>query len=769
MGFSVEARQSSWETNLSGRRRRVLAAGRYVGVLRPGTRQTCLALVFLLFGHDLKPKSNRSRHVPILIAATVIALVCLLQALPQVYPNFDALQRLEWMTYDWRARKAFSSGSSAATNLGAVFIDDDSLQAINDNFQFAWPWPRQLYGRLAGELSAEGAQAIGFDILFRELQPPSPESALTIGNQTVNSDDFFAARLRRSSNVVLAVTEEEMGGARRALLPADKFRTNAWMLGHINSEVDSDGVLRRAKAYYDDPVNGRIWHMGIVLAARALNLNLTNAFIAPGKIVLRGAGGVERTIPVDDNGYFYVDWALSWNGIPKESFEKVLQKDIARDNGKTNIAPRWKDKIVVVGSLGSGNNISDIGATPVSKQTYLLSKHWNVANSVLTGRFIRKSSYFTEFLLIVLLGAISALLTFKLRALLSSLSVVLAITLYAALSVVLFVQFRYWLPLVLPLVGALFMTHVCMITYRFRFEQKDKRRIRSIFSKIVSPKVVHELLKAEDVSLGGARRQVTIYFADIRGFTRMTDEIQAKADDYIREHKLPPAMAEMHLDQQASDLLATVSLYLSAIADTIIKHDGTLDKYIGDCVLAFWGAPIPNDRQALDCVRAAIDAQRAIYKLNLKRAAENQRRERQNAARASAGQPPLAMLPLLALGSGISTGMATVGLMGSDEHSLSYTVLGREVNLASRLEGVSGRGRIIVSATTYQELQRFDPELASSCIDLPPQEVKGFREAVKVYEVQWQEMDDETRSFDKGILTGTRITPPPNLVAPSRH
>ena len=127
------------------------------------------------------------------------------------------------------------------------------------------------------------------------------------------------------------------------------------------------------------------------------------------------------------------------------------------------------------------------------------------------------------------------------------------------------------------------------------------------------------------------------------------------------------------------------------------------------------------------------------------------------------------MLNLLTLGSGINTGMAMVGLMGSDEHSLSYTVLGREVNLASRLEGVSGRGRIIISATTYQELQRLDPELASTCSELPPQEVKGFRDAVKIYEVQWHELDAETRSFDRGILTATRFTPPPNFVAKSGH
>src|SRR5256885_510129 len=273
-------------------------------------------------------------------------------------------------------------------------------------------------------------------------------------------------------------------------------------------------------------------------------------------------------------------------------------------------------------------------------------------------------------------------------------------------------------------------------------------------------------MKAEQFSLVGSRHKATIYFADTRGFTRMTDDIQAQAEAYYRELLLPPAVAEAYLDKQAAELLATVSLYLSLIAETIKRHNGTFDKYIGDCVLAFWGAPIPNDRHALQCVRAAIDAQRAIYDLNLQRAAENKRREQDNVARLAAGQPPYPMLRLLALGSGITTGTVTVGLMGSEEN-LNYTVLGREVNLASRLEGVSGRGRIIISDTTYREIQRLDQELACSCIELPPQEIKGFRDAVKIYEVQWRQMETELQAYDTGILTGTKATPPTDIIAPA--
>ena len=102
--------------------------------------------------------------------------------------------------------------------------------------------------------------------------------------------------------------------------------------------------------------------------------------------------------------------------------------------------------------------------------------------------------------------------------------------------------------------------------------------------------------------------------------------------------------------------------------------------------------------------------------------------------------------------------------MGSEAHTFNYTVFGREVNLASRLEGVSGRGRIIISDTTFQELKRLDAELAATCTELPPQEVKGFRDPVKIYEVRWREMDTEMQAYDTGILTGLRVTAPTDVV-----
>jgi len=177
---------------------------------------------------------------------------------------------------------------------------------------------------------------------------------------------------------------------------------------------------------------------------------------------------------------------------------------------------------------------------------------------------------------------------------------------------------------------------------------------------------------------------------------------------------------------------------LTPLSRVIYKHHGTIDKYMGDCIMAFWGAPTPNEEHALACVRAAIETQRAINELNQRRMAENSQREIENRARLSAGLPPKPPLRALQLGTGINTGLVTVGLMGSDVHQYNYTVFGREVNLASRLESVSGSGRIIISDTTYNHLLREDPVLALTCIEMFPVTVKGIRDAVRIHEVPWQ-------------------------------
>src|SRR6185503_13461281 len=166
-----------------------------------------------------------------------------------------------------------------------------------------------------------------------------------------------------------------------------------------------------------------------------------------------------------------------------------------------------------------------------------------------------------ELFLILGLGLISGILTWNMRALFAALYVLLLGVLYFFIGVYLYVQVRYCLPLVLPC-GGLFLANFTLVTYRAVFEQKERHRIRGIFAKMVSPNVANELLQAERLSLGGARREVTVFFSDVRGFTEMTDERHANAEDYVRRKKLSPADAEAYFDATAQDVLGTVNLYL---------------------------------------------------------------------------------------------------------------------------------------------------------------------------------------------------------------
>jgi adenylate cyclase len=412
-----------------------------------------------------------------------------------------------------------------------------------------------------------------------------------------------------------------------------------------------------------------------------------------------------------------------------------------------------------------GNDLTDRGATPLLKDTCLGSEYWNVANSIIMDRFIRRASLGTELLLIAALGVLSAFLTLEFKVLRATGLVLLLVVAYTVLDFAVFVQDRYWLPLALPVMGALLLNYVCLVVWRVVFEQAEGRRVKSILATMVSPKIVDVLVEAKKLSLGGAMREITVFFADVRGFTEFTDTSQAQVAEYVQKHNLTGEDAEAIRDAQARETLNTINLYLGLVGDTLLKHDGVLDKFIGDCVMAFWGAPNPEPRHALACVRAAIDTQRAVFELNKERAKTNKQLEQENLARSSAGLRPKPLLPILLLGTGINTGVATVGLMGSEVKAVvrqaNYTVFGREVNLASRLESASGRGRIFIGETTFQHLQRDDPALAATCKCVGPTKVKGISAAINVYEVPWRPPDAppfDEEFFPGAVSEGTSLT-----------
>lgn len=743
-------------------------------------------------------------RVPLLLTAVVVGLTLLLRLL-----NPDFIERLEWVTYDQRARAAASHQAPVATNLGFVFLDDETIRAVaagDFGYRYGLYWPRQVFGRAVEELAAQGAKFLAFDVIFGELRHDHPLAQLPSG-ELVESDEFLAIQMRRAGNVALAMTPDvEM---------PELFRTNAAYVADITTERDADGVLRRVRVLREVrewhslflaaeaqpdfgiclrdarvepdrivlPTAGgeeviikldaggrfhiadfvgekippgmaatelpfttrRVWHMGVVIAAKALGLDLaqTEVDLKAGRVVLRGTNNLERVVPVDGEGHFLIDWSLPVADprLTVQPMQHVLEREFDRSQGRPSDIPAlWRDKLVVIGSaVSGGNDLTDRGATPLERDTLLVSKHWNVANSIIMGRYVHRLGVGTECSLIVVLGLITALATWRLRALLSVLALAVLLAGYVSICFWMFNGSRLWLPMILPVAGAILLNWAGLTAWRVFFEQAERRRVRSVFSRIVSPNIVRELLEQKSLALGGARRrEVTVFFADVRGFTEFTDVSHQLALQHIQTQKLDEATAAAYLDRQAGEALDTVNLYLARVADTVKLHEGTLDKYIGDCVMAFWGAPTPNARHAVSAVRAAMDAQRAVHALNLERGRLNENIKAANQQRQAAGQPLQSLHPLLQLGSGINTGLATVGLMGSDAHLLNYTVFGREVNVASRLESASGRGRIIISEATYRSLLRDDVALAGQCIELPPVEVKGIREAIKIYEVPWQ-------------------------------
>jgi adenylate cyclase len=419
-------------------------------------------------------------------------------------------------------------------------------------------------------------------------------------------------------------------------------------------------------------------------------------------------------------------------------FELLLAALVQRKHGHP-MADYWKDKMAIIGSQATGNDLADVGATPLSSSTFLVTKHLNVARSVIAGRFVQPTPLALNLALIVIVGFLSAWITWVVEWPFTGTLLVLGVAaLYVALSAWLYVQWRVWVPIFLPVICADIVNHGCALVYRVRFEQSQKKLIKQLFSRVLSPDVVNELLQKARIQTDGQRLEITIYFADVRGFTELTDSTQAQADAYVKEHHLSGAEAEAYFDAQAKETLETVSTYLGLLADIVKSHKGTLDKYIGDCVMAFWGAPLPNKHHALEAVRAAIEAQRAMAELNLERQRKNKLREKENEDRARQGQPLLPLMPVLSMGTGINTGVAIVGFMGSETHQVNYTAFGREVNLASRLEGISGHGRIIIGEATFAALKRDDPQLAGMCLEWGLSKVKGFREPVRVYEVHWQ-------------------------------
>lgn len=487
--------------------------------------------------------------------------------------------------------------------------------------------------------------------------------------------------------------------------------------GFINAEPDMDGVTRRIPLF--------IRHEGHVFPQLTVSalldwLDVDRFDIAKDHVLLRNAhvrGGVQDVIiPVDRNGCMLINWAGRWEtSFDHVSFKSILQIQQVRDQIRREtdmglqapgalaylhksekellgkLAAMVRGKMCIIGLTATGTN--DLHPVPLQENYPMVGAHSNLVNTVLTGKFIVKIDAGARFFLLVLTALVvagSSLLKLW-KSFLLAFGYGVA---YFLAALFLFVHFGVWVDLVGP-AGVLVFGFAMVTSYRFFTEEKEKLWIKQAFSHYLSNEVISELMEDPGrLKLGGERREITVFFSDVRGFTAFSES------------------------RQPEEVVGMLNEILTEQVEVVFRHGGTLDKFVGDELMAFFGAPGARHAKdhALVAVRVAVEIQAKMRRLQAKRVAEQ--------------KPPLQ------IGIGINTGEMVVGNMGSAVR-MDYTVIGDNVNLAARLCSAAGKDEIIISETTYNmvaEHVRADK--------LAPVTVKGKANPVAVYRVTGLCADD---------------------------
>jgi len=652
------------------------------------------------------------------------------------FGHLSLLTRWEWLTYDARLRLAQRFDPACSDLLAAVVIDEHSLTNINRRFPGApqWPWPHYLHGLTLKELHHQRPRAIAFDVFFLDqdgrqiidldaLKGPKRPGKIASG-------EYFARHLREAGNVILPLpsASDRIDPPRLApILP--QYATNAARLAHAAQRTAHGALnheaLRSIPIYLDDAAQGRIWTLGVQLVAGQLGLRLDQAECSDTRVVIPRDHAPPITIPVISSNQMLVNWNAritpsEHSRIRSAAADTLIFRALLRSQGKTPPATKQplNDALVVIGSTGIGNNVNDRGRTPIGEKLPFMLTHLNVANSLLTGSVVHPAPPNLTLLIVLALTGVTTWLGWRLRPGLATAAVGLIALGYVAVNLSLFVSSRRVLPLLQPVGGALAITHLLGMAVG-SIEQKQRRKVEQAFAKMVSPEIIDQLLaQRHSIPLHAVRRQMTVMFADIRGFTRFTTSLH-------QESSRTDSSAQDQADAAAFSL-DYVNNYLVTIADEVMRHGGTVDKYMGDCVMAFWGAPAPTEEHALKAARCAFAIHRAIRKLN--------QENRLNLSRPSADttQRPIEG-PELQLGIGINTGMMTAGFMGNPDKLLNYTVFGHEVNIASRLENRCPPGGVLVGEGVRAAIQSSARSQEFEFSEIENPQLKGIPSTVRCY------------------------------------
>lgn len=601
-----------------------------------------------------------------------------------------------------------------------VAIDDRSLDEVG-----RWPWPRSVQARLLDAITAGAPSVVGFDILQGESTAPL-DRALVLGqlgeldeaqrslvDRVLESsglaDDTFAAALRRSGRAVLGyyvdfqnrpkgkqrleveryslVRQSGEGGsnsvpvARRAVVNLPKFREAALSEGYFNVLPDrADGVVRRVPLVIrlgDDQ-------------AMPLSLSMVRAhFGSPASMISYAPFGVAEVrvgdvpIPIAEDGQLMLNYRGAGGVFEHLSAAALLGGEID--------SQVLRGRIVLVGVTATG--VEDVRVTPFDGVYPGVEVHATAIDNILRRDFVWQPKWLvvSEMLFIVAGGVI---LGFAVGYFRGYYGVVIAgglLFAYLAGSQWAFVSRGYVFSVLYPMLafGAVFGA---VNIQNYITEERERRRTRHMLELYLSPQMAEFVSeRPEHLNLGGERRPMTVLFSDIRGFTQISETLSPE------------------------QLVECLNVYLGEMTDAVFSSWGMLDKYVGDAVMAVWGAPLPRDDHEIQGVRTALDMMTRLRRFNEEAPAR--------------GWPPLD------IGIGINSGEMVFGNMGSANH-MSLTVMGDEVNLASRLEGLTslyGAGIIVSEATMAGARARADGEVQARELDLV--RVKGKERPVRIFEI----------------------------------
>lgn len=602
--------------------------------------------------------------------------------------------RMELASFDHRV-SMFRAEKPVHEDVVVLLIDEASLQEMDERFG-RWPWPRSAYADILQFFSLAQAEALAFDILFTESevseQNNASDQSLIRATQLAGNAVHAMQLLHNGASSVNEPMPEDFTKEHRIegisfigqnynnyLIPLNGLYQVARDVGYLEVEPDRDGVYRRIRLFnqYQEQY-----------VFPALSSSVVIPLISDGSNLAQDENTAvigDTEIPLDGNGQYLINPVGGLKTIPVHHVFKAMQQIRESELENLILDPAdFKNKIILLGASAIG--LLDVKSTAISHKEAGVFLHAYAISNILEQDFLRPAGKLITNLLIIIFSVFAVIPVLYL----SRLSVATLIPVLIGVAYVFLAYASFASNLLMTVMAPIFALLFSLLlaySYRTYAEKHNKQRIRAMLSQYVSPSVLtyvvdnFETLNAEI----GSSENLTILFSDIRGFTKISEI------------------------QQPQEVVDMLNIYFSTMTDIIFEHKGTLDKFIGDAIMAFWGAPIKTNDYAEQAVAAAVEMRRGLHDVNRQLLSKG--------------------YPEIDIGIGIHTGNVILGNIGSDK-KLDYTVIGDSVNLASRIEGITKQYQVplLISEDTYLALPDSHAYMIVDVVRL-----KGKQQPVKLY------------------------------------